>query len=147
LNLVLLKLGSTKWITFEIDQNLFDVTGRGSPKMVLNVDGTGPIGAYSFFIEVVDSGGAKLNTVLSVIIVADSSEIIQEEITNAMIGNLTRFDNETLAMNSTNTTEDSNSTNTTSESNSTETNTTECNKTAENSSCEENTTADSNLTN
>jgi hypothetical protein len=40
--------------------------------MILNVDGKGPSGTYRFFIEVVDSGGGKLNTVLTVIIVEDS---------------------------------------------------------------------------
>jgi hypothetical protein len=70
--LIVVKLGSAKWITFEIEQNLFDVTGRGSPKIILNVDGKGPSGTYRFFIEVVDSGGGKLNTVLTVIIAEDS---------------------------------------------------------------------------
>jgi hypothetical protein len=31
--------------------------------MTLRVDGKGAPGIYRFFIEVVDSGGAKLNTV------------------------------------------------------------------------------------
>ena len=40
--------------------------------MQLNVDGKGTPGTYRFFIEVVDSGGGKLNTVLTVIIVEDA---------------------------------------------------------------------------
>ena len=94
-NLVLVKLGSAKWITFEMDQNLFDVTGKGSPKMQLNVDGKGDPGTYRFFIEVVDSGGGKLNTVLTVIIVGDSAQSLPEKSKNAETGNSTRSDNET----------------------------------------------------
>jgi hypothetical protein len=47
---------------------LFDVTGKGSPKIILNFDGKGPSGTYRFFIEVVDSGGGELNTALTIII-------------------------------------------------------------------------------
>jgi hypothetical protein len=93
--MILIEFGSAKWITFVIEQNLFDIRGKDSPKIVLNVDGTGPTGTYKFFIEIKDSGGAELNTVLTVIIEADSFFSYQELSTNSTEGNLTRFDNET----------------------------------------------------
>jgi hypothetical protein len=52
--------------------------------MQLNVDGTGAPGIYRFFIEVVDSGGGKLNTVLTVNIEGDSVESKKEKNTNEM---------------------------------------------------------------
>ena len=63
--------------------------------MQLNVDGKGDPGTYRFFIEVVDSGGGKLNTVLTVIIVGDSALSLPEKSKNAETGNSTRSDNET----------------------------------------------------
>jgi hypothetical protein len=39
--------------------------------MQLNVDGTSAPGTYRFFIEVIDSGGSKLNSVLTVIVTGD----------------------------------------------------------------------------
>jgi hypothetical protein len=42
--------------------------------MMLHVDGKGAAGKYSFFVEVKDSGGGKLNTLFYVIIVGDDSD-------------------------------------------------------------------------
>ena len=63
--------------------------------MQLNVDGKGAPGTYRFFIEVVDSGGGKLNTALTVIIVGETAESLPEKSKNAETGNSTRSDNET----------------------------------------------------
>ena len=63
--------------------------------MQLNVDGKGAPGTYRFFIEVVDSGGGKLNTVLTVIIVEDAKQSLPDKSKKAETENSTRSDNET----------------------------------------------------